>query len=88
MYPVAEFPTILSYLKMFTQACVISWFMDSLGHAYRIAVEMLQSFGDEAANVASERAESCRRKGDEKEAGLWDRVTAFSVHITRQPTMH
>jgi hypothetical protein len=62
--------------------------MDSLGHAYRIAVEMLQSFGDEAANVASERAESCRRKGDEKEAGLWDRVTAFSVHITRQPTMH
>ena len=62
--------------------------MDSLGQAYRVAVEMQQSFGEEAANVALEKAESYRRKGEEEEASYWDPITAFTVHMARYPAVH
>lgn len=55
--------------------------MDSFGHAYWVAAEMHRCLGDEAAHVASEKAETYRLEGDESEAAYWNRVTEFAVHI-------
>ena len=58
--------------------------MGTLGQAYSEALQMLQTLGDEAKHVAAERAEACRRKGDEAGVVFWDRVTAFVVYIANE----
>lgn len=55
--------------------------MDSLGKAYAEAEEMFRVLGDEAARVAAERAEGCRKNDDEAGVVYWDRVTAFLVYL-------
>lgn len=64
--------------------------MGTLGQAYSEAVQLHRDTGDEAAHVASERAEECGRKGDEAGATYWVRVTAFLAHIYGwgTPTVH
>lgn len=62
--------------------------MDALVHAYRVAVELQQSFGEEAAHVASEWAEEYRQRGDKEQACHWSRVTAFATQLTQYTTIH
>jgi hypothetical protein len=62
--------------------------MNTLGQAYKVAVELHHTLGDEAPHVASERAQSFRRSGDEPEAVHWDRVTAFLTKLVDDKTAH
>jgi hypothetical protein len=62
--------------------------MNSLGRAYQVAIEMHRTFGEEAANVAAERADDCHLKGDEDGASHWVRVTAFLTHMDKYPSAH
>ena len=57
--------------------------MGTVGQAYNLAVEMHEAIGEEAAFVASESAELCRRKGDDSGAHYWEQVTAFVTHLCR-----
>ena len=53
--------------------------------AWRAAVEMRQKFADDAANVASCRADQCFDLGDLDGFRAWNKITHTILEIERPP---
>lgn len=52
-----------------------------MGEAYRAALELQTTLGEEAGHVAADRAERCKSQGDSKGFDYWNRVCAFVTHL-------